>query len=193
MISVISCASWYGFPQPNSFTSLHENARWGMVRLMKNGFCLRAAEKTSSFFLLPLSVPHTWSSGLIWLCSRQVNSRKSSKCKRLHNLPWHTFAPTLLRWVDSIPATQASAAALKPPRIMRMRNYLIIHKGFLLIFMICVPCPSGSHWNSITEFVFSMVTCWLILPIFNSYKKERKAAANNPCHHPEQGFSYETK
>lgn len=55
-----------------------------------------------------------------------------------------------------------------------MRNYLIIHKGFLLIFMICAPCPSGSLWNSITEFVFSMVTCWLILPIFNSYEKKEK-------------------
>lgn len=59
--------------------------------------------------------------------------------------------------------------------------------------MICVPCPSGSHGNSMTEFAFSMVTCWLLLPIFSSYEKERKAAANNPCHHPEQGFSDERK
>lgn len=68
----------------------------GMVRLMKNGFCLRTAEKASSSLLLPLSVPHTWSPGLIWPCSRQVNSRKSCKCRCLHNFPWHTFAPTLL-------------------------------------------------------------------------------------------------
>lgn len=46
----------------------------------------------------------------------------------------------------------------------------------LLIFMICVPCSLGSYWNYITEFVFSMVTIWLILPLSfpSSIRMERK-------------------
>lgn len=139
-------------------------------------FCLSTAENTSSYFLLPLSISHVWSPGFIWPCSRQVNSRKKSKGRCLHSLPWHTFAPTPLAisWLHS--SNTSKCIWVKNTEDNENVDLPHYSERVLLIFMICVPCSLGSYWNYITEFVFSMVTIWLILPLSfpSSIRMERK-------------------